>query len=257
MKAWNIVVHSVGMLIRNAEQVLKIGLLPLLIVCAVVYAILSMGGFSMISLIDPEAMYEMLKADEGFAYLSLAVIIYMLGFLWIVISWHRFVLLEEYPKRWLPRFRLGPVLAYVGRFLMICLILGLFMFIIMFGLTSLGGIGSGGAVAVNLLYLLFMFVLSLAFYRFLPVLPAAAIGRPLKLSEAWAATNGATSTLIVVVLFAGLVNFMLSLLIGTTSMLTPFLMWPSLLIVWMLQLFFNASLMTTLYGHFVEGRSFG
>jgi hypothetical protein len=101
------------------------------------------------------------------------------------------------------------------------------------------------------------------------VLPAAAIGEKMTLSESWAATRPVSSQillpLIVIALAVGLIGQVILLIFGQTVTVDMFgtmqeqvtLSVPGQIvngIMSWLQILVNLALMTTLYGNLIEGR---
>ncbi len=263
MNGLRIIAHSIGMLVRNLDQVLRLGLLPMLITTVVGSAILLSGGYSVTTFMDEAAIESMLQSSRGWAVYASVMTIYLVGTLWIIVSWHRFVLLEEYPRRWLPPFRFNRMLAYLGNALRLgfLAILAIIPILVVLGIL-IGAFGDKPHPAFFFMHLLLVLVGSILFYRVIAILPAAAIGKPLKLRAAWAATQGATGAITIVVFLGWLINFLVNFLlvnflIGALVGSTSLMLWPLSLVAGFLTLFFNASLLTTIYGHYIEGRALG
>ena len=130
MKSWSIFAHSFGMVFRNLKQALQIGLVPVVIAFVGVFAALSYIGVS-VSVLQDEQALGLLIANSWMVFFATWVFV-MIMMLWIVTSWHRFVLLEEYPQGWVPPFRFDRILSYIGHALM----LGILMMIAMIKPTA-------------------------------------------------------------------------------------------------------------------------
>ncbi|WP_424832153.1 hypothetical protein [Ruegeria sp.] len=244
--------HSVKMVLRNLKEAMQVSLVPALIgsVLAVLLFFLFDAPhkqFENATAASPDASAVM--TILGFLFCLLIVVFAVM--LWIVVSWHRFVLLKEYPRGVVPPFRLDRVLAYFGRLLMLIL-LGLAASIpagIVMGMMT-----QASAVLGLLFWIAFIVFLTIAFYRASPILPAAAIGRPIKLSDAWRSTSGASGTLavlvIVSVLFQMLLQFLASLLLFVPIIGIVIVIFAGMLIVPLI----NVSILTTIYGVFIEKR---
>lgn len=249
------------MLVRNWDQVLRIGLLPMIILAVAAPGLLSIGGYSVVAISDETAIEAMLQSGLGSVLFALVMVIYLAGSLWIIVSWHRFVLLEEYPQGWLPTFRFIRVLAYVGRALQLGLVMACLMvpiILVFVVVTEVFGQVGASAILMPVLMLVFSMVIVMVFYRLLPLLPAAAVGAPLMLAEAWLATKGASGTFIIVAILGTIFGTALNMLNMTSILLvgsSPLLLWSVSHITGFLITFFNASLMTTIYGHFIEARA--
>lgn len=248
MKSWSIFTHSFGMVFRNLKQAMQIGLVPVLLAFAGVFAGLSYLGVSLAVFQDEQAL-GLLMADSWMVFIVMLVFVIIL-MLWIVTSWHRFVLLEEYPEGWVPPFRFDRILSYIGHALM----LGIMMLIVMVSAaTVIIGLSSASPVLGGILLTTGGLAIGVLLYRFLPILPAAAIGKPLKLSESWEATKGETLTILGLMLIGFLFQLLLNIvavLFGLVPVIGPLLIYAVLLIMSLV----NVSILTTLYGHYIEGR---
>ncbi|WP_083096851.1 hypothetical protein [Pseudophaeobacter leonis] len=72
MKSWSIFAHSFGMVFRNFRQALQIGVVPVLLTFAVVFALLSLLGVSLSSFLnDEEAMDLLVQTNSGALFLGL------------------------------------------------------------------------------------------------------------------------------------------------------------------------------------------
>ncbi len=248
MKSWSIFAHSFGMVFRNLKQALQIGLVPVVIAFVGVLAALSYIGVS-VSVLQDEQALGLLLANSWMVFLAIWVFI-MVMMLWIVTSWHRFVLLEEYPQGWVPPFRFDRILSYIGHAIM----LGLLMLLAMIpGAMIMIAIGGMSQILGVLTTSIWVGVILVGMYRLLPILPAAAIGKPLKLKEAWEATTGETWTiiglLVIGFLFQLLLNIMAALFV-LVPIIGPIVLYTVLLVMSLV----NVSILTTLYGHYIEGR---
>lgn len=105
-----------------------------------------------------------------------------------------------------------------------------------------------------LLWVALVIVLSIGFYRASPILPGAAIGKSLTLSEAWQSTAGASGAIAVLVilsvLFQTLLQFLSSLLLFIPIIGVLIVVFANMLIVPLI----NVSILTTIYGVFIEKR---
>ena len=250
MKGWEIFIHSVRLVFSNIESAFKVSLLPYTL-SGLAFVLFGAEAMAVIQNSTPEAM--MTAAPSG---LWTGFILYgfvaVLSFLWIAVSWHRFVLLEEYPSSWFPAFRGGPMLHYLGILILIALIIigvvlvvGLVMSIL---LVVLGPIGA-------VIFMVIPFAIaSYIFYRLCPLLPSAAIGRSMTFGEAWKSTAGSSATIGVLVLLLFLLSIVVQLpnQIGGADSVIGIIY--SLVVGWFMMLI-GSSVLTTFYGHFIEGRA--
>ncbi|WP_264211805.1 hypothetical protein [Leisingera thetidis] len=255
MKGWSIFVHSVGMVTRNIRWAVRIALVPVLVGFGLIYAVLSSAGMSIAVLADEDAVREaMLSGTLGTSFF-LATLILLVVELWVFVSWHRFILLEEYPEGWFPRFRGGRILSYLGHGLLMGLLAVLLMipmFAVFFALAMAAGeTGSGLSMLFAFGYIIFLLI---AMYRFSPILPAAAIGKPLKIKEAWQATTGSGGTIILVMVLLGAMQFALQIVTGLSIAVFAPLGFAFAGLTMLVMTLVNVSVLTTFYGHYVEGR---
>ncbi len=258
MLGFRILIHSIRMVLGNIKEALQISLVPaslaLLIFYLLAYLVLGpdvAGQLANGKTVHYGSGYP--APPPGFALFFLPVmVIGGLVVLWILVSWHRFILLEEYPRGWIPRFRFDRVMAYLGHSLML-LIVGLIVGVVVLlaNFVILTVLPSPFAVVSMVVGWLVTIVI---IYRFLIVLPATAIGRPLTMTQAWEATAGATVTVIVLLLSSLLFQFLIQFvfaLFAQISVIGPLLVLvPSVLVLPLI----NVSILTTMYGVFIEGR---
>lgn len=258
MKGWSIFAHSVGMVTRNLSEALRIALVPVLIGFALVVALTLVTGLSLGSMSDPEAMDKMMR-DGGmgaffFPFIMFVGVLIVVE-LWIFVSWHRFILLEEYPTGWIPEFRIDRIIAYFGSGLLIALVIILFLIpIIMVIVLAAAFVSTVLPVAASFIPLVTIILAYLIFYRFSPTLPAAAVGASLRLSDAWAETKGATGTFLVTGISTAVVQFFLQYVAGLSMAVFPPLGIAFQLLIGLVMSLVNVSILTTIYGHYFEGR---
>ena len=255
MMGWRIVKHSVQMVLRNFQQALQIALLPGVIGMALLVGLAMATGAwdslqSPVSDLNPGPSNTDLGGFGAFG-ISAMLIIWTIAF-WIVVSWHRYVLLEEMPQGWLPTFRADRVLAYVGLLLMLGLIAMVAM--IPFGIL-LGMMGQSAPGLVVFVGFFYFIALILCIYRLSVMLPASAIGQPITLATAWNKTEGTFGTLIVLLIVGGIFQVIVQVIFGLLMAIPviglALVLIPSILILPLI----NVSILTTMYGVYVEGRS--
>jgi len=258
MKGWSIFAHSVGMVTRNLSEAMKIALVPVLIGFVLLTALLLVTGLSVGMIGDQLVIDQMMQDGSAKALilpLILGAIIFVVIELWVFVAWHRFILLEEYPSSWIPEFRFDRITAYFGSGLLI----GLVVIVSMIPVGMIVGVvaavlSSALPIAALIIPLVTMAIAYLIFYRLSPILPAAAVGDSLKLGEAWVFTTGASGTLLVTGISTAVVQFLLQYVAGLSMMVfAPFGIAFQLLITLVMSLV-NVSILTTIYGHYVEER---
>ncbi|GAA6209728.1 hypothetical protein NBRC116601_30210 [Cognatishimia sp. WU-CL00825] len=239
MVGWKLFKHAVLMIVRNFTDILRIGFLPMLTAIASIgllaFALVGSGSIS--------------NAASQFTWLVLPF--FAIGFFcmfWFIVGWHRFVLLQEMPNGWLNKPN-GKIANYFGTIVKLFLVSLLCMMpalLILLAFKSL-------PILLFPIMLSYMFVVFYLLFRLSISLPAAAIGEPLTLGETLAATEGNLGAFIVLFLcslvFQLAVQFLASVLI-----IVPILAAVVSLAGTIFTSMLNVSILTTLYGYFVEKR---
>lgn len=240
-KGWHLFRHAAAMILRDLPGALRVTLPPYLI-----------GAICLAVMVTrwPEAMIASPRPEEmplpGLGFFAASIVMWF-SMLWMAVLWHRWVLLDEvpatvpplYPRRLAVYFWQGLLISFI----MIPAIL-IIAVPVAFALPEAGVAISGWMAS----FLITAVALAI-FGRFCPVLPAAAIGRPMGLREGWRATAGATGPIAVA-----------SIPLAAVTTLPPFVFTGAMVIdvavqivvQWILTIL-GASLMTTIYGHYVEG----
>jgi hypothetical protein len=177
-------------------------------------------------------------------------------FFWIAIGWHRFILLDDAQDGVLPTFRGGHILTYAGNCLLVFLtslpiILAMAVFFFLIG--SMGG----SPLLMITVIIVGTVALLVVFYRLAPVLPATATDRPLSIGQAWSATRNATGAILLMAIVSAIASFLVDLpapLLASLPGGVPLAMVWMVLTGW-LKVMIGISVLTTIYGHYVEGRS--
>ncbi|OED49497.1 hypothetical protein AB838_06630 [Rhodobacteraceae bacterium (ex Bugula neritina AB1)] len=252
MKPWALFSHSVGMLVRNFGDLLRVFLVPTLLIVAILATFLNSTG-----LWADMQLGVVTLLPEGSGLLGpmfLVVALSLLIGMWSVVAWHRFVLLEEIPQGWVPPLQGDRVLAYLGRSLqivlvLICLMLSVVLVAMLFA-TILSG---AGAPALSLLDLPLSIVFTYFVLRLSVLLPAAALGAAMGLREAWNTTSGAFGDLLGLSAILVALQYAAQFILDSTAGSPTIAAVLSLVVSVALSLI-NISLLTTLFGHYAEGR---
>lgn len=178
-------------------------------------------------------------------------------YLWIAVAWHRFVLLDEMPQSLLPLFHGDRMAAYFGRTVVLFLVIFLIVIVVSFLNAFIIAATAGSPIALILTTLIVVFIALLISYRLAPMFPAAAIGRALGLREAWQATSGANGTILVLALISALASVIVDLpaflLQGLPGGAIIAFLWTA--VTSWFKLLIGVSILTTLYGVYVEKRA--
>lgn len=261
MQGWLIFKHAVLMLWGNKGVAVRLAAMPLVIATVLVTLFIS-------TVSDLQLMQEMLFPGSPFAEQPELMpedsgsfftgvfgfsILSLIFTLWVIVAWHRFILLEEEPEGWVTPFNGGRVLAYFGQILKLMLI-GVLLSIpvgILIGIVT--AIASGNTMAMLVVAVPLGVILFLMFYRLSVILPASAIGKPITLRQAWSATEGSFLAIFVLVVVGGIFQTSIQFLGGFLTAIPMLGFAVNLLISFALGMI-NASILTTLYGHYVQGR---
>lgn len=257
MTSWTIFRRAITLIVDDLGAALRITALPYAIFAGV--SLWFAGTLDIGTITRIEAGNGAVAVPAGvLGGLLLTALVQLVAFLWIAVAWHRYVLLREGGEGWVPPMQGRRLLGYLGRSVMIgLLVLAAFVVVT----TAIAPFAPAMALAVATI------IGMVLTYRLGLILPAGAVGRPLGVAEAWRATAGQSGT---VVLLA-LMTFALSLLLQLPAMLDapelaetaqtgaaftapgPIAIVYELVVTWIL-LMLGVTLLSTLYGHFVEGR---
>ncbi|AXT27727.1 hypothetical protein D1823_14845 [Ruegeria sp. AD91A] len=252
MLGWQIFVHSVRMVFGNLKQVLQITAGPALIGTIVIVGVFLALGIPLEAL-DENAVDLPPGVTAGSVFVLVFVLLaaMFVTMFWIAVSWHRFILMEEYPTGILPTFRFDRILAYFGRFLM----LGILMMIayIPMGLlaAALGESLAGLSIILMIAYTVFLVV---CFYRLSIILPAAAIGDPISLSDAWTKTAGVSGAILLLLVVAFLFQVLVQLAFTVLAIIPVLGVLLTVFFGTLILPMINISIFTTMYGVFIEKR---
>jgi hypothetical protein len=244
--------HSVRLVLGDWRNALRVtGLLYL------IYAIpaLVLGLLFPVSAAS-QSPEQAMAAISSFAPVGIITGLLMaVVYVWLAVTWHRYILLDEQPSGQLPAFHQSEILAYAGNAILLWLI-SLVVFIVVGLVTSpLAFLGPVGAILIGVVILAVALIVG---YRLGLVLPSRAVGQRLSFGEAWASTNGQNGTILVL----AIVSALAAVIIDIPAMVLAFLpgIGAFLAMIWRLAtgwvtLLVGVSVLTTLYGVFIEKRS--
>ena len=246
MLGWQIFKHSFSMVTRNLGKAIHICAVPWVIAFAIILVLALAMGVSFDSLTSGAAGGGLV----GGLLLVLIILVVIATALWIAVAWHRYILLGESPSGLLPPIHQDRMLAYLGRGFV------LFLLFMVTGAILLGLVASMAAV-IPAVALIIGFAVGLAmvviFYRLSVILPAAALGQSMSLKQALEHTRGATGTIVIIALSL----FMTELAIQTVTLLLSFIPVVGVLAsiaATMFTTMLGISILTTLYGYYIEKR---
>lgn len=244
MLAWSLFAHSVRLVLNNLDVAFRVSFVLYLVVAASQIANLYVAEGDMV--LGPDGNTYPMVSGGDILLLFVLGIAGVVASLWIAVAWHRFVLLSEVPEGWLPAWPpAGSLFGYLWRSILVGLTVSLAVLPVVMVSFLLGpvvmlalGVGVGSYV----------------FFRLSPILPAIALGRDMSFREALEATKPAGATLL------GLAGLMIigSLLLQLPTILSgdpnsTISVIYSIVVGWFATII-GISLLTTVYGHYVEGR---
>ena len=265
MKGVRLLVHAVRQVTGNFSEALKISAVLYLAsqaaILGVSYAVLGdvTGELSMTGMapdnpyVEADAEAAITPAVAWPAFLVTGVV-WGIAAAWIAVRWHRFVLLEEHPGGAIPLWSGALVWAYVVRSIKIVLVVFAIAVALLLAvqvmLTLLPDVMISLVVIGGLLAGVLLLALPL---RIGLGLPAAALGGRMSTSESWRATAPAWGSILVLAVAMALLGYVLSLPLAVPGLPVALLLALSLVVGW-IQLMVSVAVLTTLYGHLVEGR---
>ncbi|NVO55944.1 hypothetical protein HW561_09100 [Rhodobacteraceae bacterium B1Z28] len=254
MLGWKIFAHSVRMVFGNLKQVLHITVGPAAIATAVIVVLFVVLDIPLEALDDSADQLPFgTSVGSIFAFVLTLIVVMLITMFWIAVSWHRFILLEEYPSGIVPTFRFDRILAYLGRLLLLGLLFAIAwlpMGLLISALVSVGG-GEVVSVVVTVVYSMFLIV---CFYRLSIILPAAAIGHPVTIGEAWASTVGVSGAVFVLLVVAFLFQIAIQLIFTALAFIPVLGVLLTVFFGTLILPLINVSILTTMYGIFIEKR---
>jgi len=252
MLSWRILKHSINMVFNNMSVVVRIAI-PL--IGAMILTFIIFGQDVFMGQMGTDIFEPQMGGSENDVAILFASLIQGLAGLWVAVAWHRYVLLEETPSGVLPPFNGSRMLSYLGHGILLGLVLAVPILLVSFLAGMAMGIGSTGlviaAVIFGVLGVAAVFIISARLYV---ILPAAAIGRSMKMSAAWEATKGYTGAIIAAYVLFLLLAIGFGLIIGFASGALGLVGALLLMVVNVVLTMIGASFLTTIYGVTVEGR---
>lgn len=248
-----IFLHSFRQVFGNLSGALQVSGVLMLVLFAV---LLTLGGAMPT---DEAGMRQlMMQGQMPWGRILLSSLLSIVIWLWVVVGWHRYILLNEQP-RLVPALRFDRMLGYFGKSILIGLILLPLALILGFiggGIAS-GMVQGGGNVfpALVVMGLLVYVPLAVVGMRLGTMLPGAALEPGVPVFSGWEATRGATLTILGVVILSVFFTSALDFL-GTRLFQDPTAV-PAVIYElvkqWVVAMV-GASILTTLYGHYIEKR---
>lgn len=273
MQAWKLFSHSVLQIIRNFKAVLLITFIPFIILSVPIFTVMSAVPQIIEGAVDDPSsgiFFQLEFFGRSIPFESFSSFIWLLLFslafagivsLWAVVAWHRFILLNEPPQNPFSKENLLRMASYFKTLiLLIIIIIPIFLVTSLLSSFVLAKVLTSPVGAKTILIMILWATLFSAFFwtiylRLCPALPASALGEDVSFFDGYMETRGATITFFIMGIaftLAGMsYEFLLDIipvhLFGLSQICEFVAAW--------LAFVFNLSLITTLYGHYVEKRA--
>lgn len=249
MKGVQIFAHSLRQVTANLPAALRIS------------GVLYLVQFGVAALFGGAMMGIGMHGGMGGAGMGLgAIVVFLVALVtavWIAVAWHRFVLLAESPTAPVPPLMQDRMMAYFLRALLLTLVIVVAGAIIgtVAGMLA-GGLFMHGAGFLGLLVMALFVQLPLIFVglRLATALPGAALGSEQAFLAGWEATRADWQTILQLAAILALAMWGINIVgfyvfggYGIGALLWQFISgWPVMMV--------GLSVLTTLYGHYIEGR---
>ncbi|WOI55957.1 hypothetical protein [Palleronia sp. LCG004] len=237
MKGWHLFRHALKMISGNVGAAFRVTGLPYVVMLA-------------ITLLLPAIVPAQPTAAGFLVPFAIAMVAYLLAFVWMAVQWHRYVLLGEIQSGIVPHWHGSASRAYLLRSIFLGLLTLVLAAVALF-VSHFLVMAMPSAVATLVLNVAAMALVLTVIGRISPVLPAAAVNDRLSIGEAWAATAGGTGAILVSGVLLTLLSFVPAILVALGLGIIAAV--SSLAFQWLVTVL-GLCLMTTIYGHYVEGR---
>ncbi len=254
--AFQIIRHAFRMVFGNLREALKASVGPYLILTVIFLVafgtLIETGG--MIDRSVPMGGAEPMR--PGAALIMLALVPVLLFFVsWVAVAWHRFILLEEYPGL-LPQMAGRPIWPYAGRSILygfVSLIAALPLLLLVMAL-AMPLMMAGEGVASVLVFIGITGFMTFVWLRIAIALPAVAVGKPISMGDAWRVSKGMSGTIFGVAFLLMGINRLATVLTAQVSAILPIIGFALDIALQWTVLMLGVSILTTFYGHLIEGR---
>lgn len=249
MKGVQILAHSVRQVSSNLPAAFRIS------------GVLYLVQFGVAALFGGAMMGMGMRGGMNGAGMGLgALVVFLVALVtavWIAVAWHRFVLLAENPTAPVPPLMQDRMTAYLLRSLLLAVaviavgaVIGSIVGVVAGGMMMRGA----GFIGFLLMTLLVQLPLLFVGLRLATALPGAALGSQHGFLAGWEATRSDWQTIlqlaVILALAMGAINLIGMFVFGgfgAGALLWQFVSgWPVMMI--------GLSVLTTLYGHYIEGR---
>ena len=251
--AFNIFKQAIGMLWNNLGDALRVSLIPLLIafVFTLAAVMIVLGGTGIFSgaVMDDAAAMAMFTSPATWLAAIIIIAVYVVCLAWAAVGWHRYVLLEEKPSGFMPKWHGAEIKSYVGYMVV------LFLVAIVVAIAA-GIVGSVGALLGPLVVVVFVIlaiVMMAIFYCLSIALPSRAIGEKMGLGQSWAAGKPHFKTMLMLAVIVIIFSLVLGLVSGFLGLIPVVGIIVEIVVQWF-NTMLGISILTALFGVFVQNR---
>jgi len=247
---------SARMVFTNLVPMVQIFALPLAVVLAAIMAFstyVGLGPFFFIS--GQNVQFNNLSGGLLAAFLCTFFIIW-LALMNGVVHWHRYILLGERPRALMLRASWRQVAKYIvgGILIVALLILPLWLLGMIAGRIAVGFAMDGKLLVAQGIMAAVSIFFTAIFLTLSPILPANAIDRNIKISDGLSAMSGSLGALIICAIGLAVLQWGGDVLLRQLVTLNLQLAVIVGIVVQMMVAMIGVSLITTIYGHYIEDR---
>ncbi len=256
MKGLEIFSHSLRQVTGNLDGALKVSALPYAAQFLANLALL--GPAAMAGHADPAAAFSA-EGGPSIVLILLNLVFTLVTSIWMAVAWHRYILKSEAPTGFVPNFNGNRILAYFLRslgiavlFIVLAIPLGIVAALIAAPFFSMTGPSVIGMLIIMVITYVPLAVLA---YRLSTSLPAMALDEGGSFLAGWDATkgeNGAIAVLAVISVLLMFVGSMIGIFVFSKLLILS-LAW-AFAFNWLVAMV-GVSILTTLYGHYIEKRA--
>lgn len=257
--AMALLAHALRMLTHEPGTTFRVIAPALLIVIGSAVAAVVLAPDALLSLqTDPENF--VLPPPSSIFLLLFLGLAGLVGYALMAILWHRHVLLNGTEDQTGLRPGFSVILPYLWRATVLALVQFLAAIPIGMAIAIVGSIGAALSFGVTL-FLIMGILAGVLFVwialRLSVVLPAAALGNTMRISKSWEVTAPIANTLWGLAVLLAALNLIISL--ATAAIMPDGFAMAMIMhtVIYILEGLVFISVLTTLYGHLVEGRSLG
>ncbi|MFT6674553.1 MAG: hypothetical protein ACJAVM_000736 [Sulfitobacter sp.] len=260
--ALTLIAHAIRMLVFETGTTLRVVMPALIMVLGSTLAMALVTPEVLLALnAPPEAIH--LPPASDITLMMVFALVALLGYVLLSVLWHRHVLISDDQRDGHEAPTAGILLRYIGKAIVVALLQMLATIPILLATAAIGAVlgitAQGGATAfsgmiVGLLAGLAFIWLAL---RISIVLPAAALGNNMRVTESWQQTARIATPLWGVAVLLAAINLGISSLTGIISPNNLVLAMLVGTTIYLIEGLIFISVLTTLYGHLVEGRPLG